>query len=56
MIDALEEVEVLDLSGNRMRYRFSDIDRNQGLPAAAFRFEAPPGTEVVIAGDSETDP
>jgi outer membrane lipoprotein carrier protein len=44
---ALEEVEVLDLAGNRMRYRFFEIERNTGLPPAAFRFEPPPGTEIL---------
>lgn len=53
---ALEEVEVLDLTGNRMRYRFTRIQRNQGLPEAAFRFEAPAGTEIVTTGGYEGDP
>ena len=53
---ALEEVEVLDPTGNRMRYRFTELQRNRGLPAAAFRFEAPAGTEIVATGGSESDP
>ena len=53
---ALEEVEVLDPAGNRMRYQFTQIERNRGLPPAAFRFEAPAGTEIVIMGGSESDP
>jgi len=53
---ALEEIEVLDPTGNRMRYRFSEIERNRGLPPAAFRFETPAGTEIVVAGGTEVDP
>jgi len=53
---ALEEVEVLDPTGNRMNYRFTEIERNHGLPAAVFRFEAPAGTEIVAAGSPESDP
>jgi outer membrane lipoprotein-sorting protein len=44
---AIEEVEVLDRAGNRMRYRFSDLRRNRGVEAALFDFEPPPGTEII---------
>jgi len=44
---ALEEIEVLDLAGNRMLYRFFEIERNAGLAPAAFRFEPPSGTEIL---------
>ena len=53
---ALEEVEVLDLAGNRMLYRFTEIQRNQGLAPGAFHFEPPPGTEIVAAGASGAAP
>jgi len=44
---AIQEAEVLDGAGNRMLYRFSRLRRNGGLPEGAFRFEPPPGTEVL---------
>jgi outer membrane lipoprotein carrier protein len=44
---AVEEVEVLDAAGNRMRYRFSRLERNRGVSAAAFAFEPPAGTEIM---------
>lgn len=53
---ALEDVEVLDPAGNRMHYRFTEIERNRGLPPAAFQFEAPAGTEIVAMGGSESEP
>jgi outer membrane lipoprotein carrier protein len=46
---AIEAARVLDAAGNVVEYRFSGIRRNRGLPAAAFRFEPPPGTEIVDA-------
>jgi outer membrane lipoprotein carrier protein len=53
---ALEEVEVLDVAGNRMRYRFSGILRNQGLAGEVFHFEPPPGTAIVAAGSTIAEP
>lgn len=47
---AIESAEVLDAAGNVIEYRFSGIRRNRGVPASAFRFEPPPGTEII---DSE---
>jgi outer membrane lipoprotein-sorting protein len=44
---AILQAEVLDGAGNRMLYRFSELRRNQGLPEGIFRFEAPPGTDVL---------
>ena len=44
---AIEEAEVLDGAGNRMLYRFSGLRRNRGLPEGVFRFEPPPGTDVL---------
>jgi outer membrane lipoprotein carrier protein len=44
---AVQSVEVLDAAGNRMRYEFSGLRRNAGVPPEIFEFEPPPGTEVV---------
>lgn len=44
---AIEVAEVLDRAGNRMLYRFSGTKRNRGLPTKGFRFEPPPGTEIL---------
>ncbi len=44
---ALLEADVQDAAGNRLRYRFFDLERNRGLRAAAFEFEPPPGTEIL---------
>jgi outer membrane lipoprotein carrier protein len=46
---AIEAVELLDAAGNRVRYRLSDLRRNRGVPASAFVFEPPPGTEIMAA-------
>ena len=43
----LKAVEVLDASGNRVLYRFSDLKRNEGVPDQVFRFEPPEGTEIL---------
>jgi outer membrane lipoprotein carrier protein len=40
-------IEVLDAAGNRMRYEFSRIRRNEELAPGIFDFEPPEGTEVV---------
>lgn len=46
---AVAGADVLDAAGNLVEYRFSALRRNRGLPAAAFRFEPPRGTEIVEA-------
>ncbi len=49
-IDAEERVvaiEVLDVQGNRSRFRFSHLRENTGLREELFRFEVPRGVEVV---------
>jgi len=44
---AIEAAELLDAAGNRVFYRFSEVERNSPVPEGLFRFEAPPGTDVV---------
>jgi outer membrane lipoprotein carrier protein len=44
---SIEAAELLDESGNRTSYSFSNVRRNRGLPDGLFAFEPPPGTEVV---------
>lgn len=41
--------EVTDPIGNVTRLQFSDLRRNVGLPAEEFRFDVPPGVDVVDA-------
>lgn len=43
----LHAVEVLDASGNRVLYRFSNLKRNVDIPEAIFRFQPPEGTEIL---------
>jgi outer membrane lipoprotein carrier protein len=43
----LRAVEVLDASGNRVLYRFSDLNRNSDIPEGIFEFEPPEGTEIL---------
>ncbi len=43
----LESAELVDETGNRTTYTFSNVRRNQGLPEGIFAFEPPPGTELV---------
>jgi outer membrane lipoprotein carrier protein len=43
----IEGAELLDETGNRTTYAFSNIRRNRALPDGLFAFEPPPGTEVV---------
>lgn len=43
---AIEGAEIVDPAGNTIRYRFSDLRRNQPLPAGWFAFEPPPGTII----------
>ena len=44
---AIEAAEMLDETGNRTSYTFSNVRRNRGLPDGLFAFEPPLGTEVV---------
>jgi outer membrane lipoprotein carrier protein len=41
--------EIVDPIGNITRLRFSDLRRNTGLDDAEFRFEVPPGVDVIEA-------
>jgi len=43
----IEGAELLDETGNRTTYTFSNVRRNRPLPEGLFAFEPPPGTEVV---------
>jgi outer membrane lipoprotein carrier protein len=43
----IEGAELLDETGNRTTYTFSNVRRNRALPEGLFAFEPPPGTEVV---------
>jgi outer membrane lipoprotein carrier protein len=36
-----------DVQGNRTRFRFDGVRENTGLPDRLFRFEVPPGVEVI---------
>lgn len=44
---SIESAEVLDAAGNRVVYRFGRLRRNKGLDPDLFRFEPPPGTDVL---------
>jgi outer membrane lipoprotein carrier protein len=41
--------EIVDPLGNITRLRFSDLRRNTGLQDAQFRFDVPPGVDVIEA-------
>jgi outer membrane lipoprotein carrier protein len=43
----LRSILLEDLQGNRTRFRFEGLRENTGLPDKLFRFEIPPGVEVV---------
>ncbi len=43
----IEGAELLDETGNRTTYKFSNVRRNRALPEGLFAFEPPPGTELV---------
>jgi outer membrane lipoprotein carrier protein len=43
----IQGAELLDETGNRTTYTFSNVRRNLRLPEGLFAFEPPPGTEVV---------
>jgi outer membrane lipoprotein-sorting protein len=36
-----------DTQGTRTRFRFENVRENTGVPERAFRFEVPPGVEVI---------
>jgi outer membrane lipoprotein carrier protein len=44
-------VSLLDQQGNRTEFLFEDIRENLGLPDYLFRFEIPPGVEVLMASE-----
>jgi outer membrane lipoprotein carrier protein len=44
---SIEAADLVDETGNRTTYTFSDVKRNRKLPDALFAFEPPPGTEIV---------
>lgn len=44
---SIEVAEVVDGTGNRVKYTFSQLKRNRKLPAGVFDFEPPPGTRIV---------
>ena len=49
-VDSLARIvglELFDAQGNRSRFRFEDLKENVGLGEGQFRFEVPPGVEVV---------
>jgi outer membrane lipoprotein carrier protein len=43
----LRGIQVEDAQGNKSRFRFEDVRENTGLPDKLFRFEVPPGVEVI---------
>ena len=43
----VRHIQVEDAQGNRSRFRFDDIRENVGLEDGLFRFEVPPGVEVI---------
>jgi outer membrane lipoprotein carrier protein len=43
----LRAIQVEDAQGNRSRFRFDEVRENTGLPDRLFRFEIPPGVEVI---------
>lgn len=43
----VRQIQVEDGQGNRSRFRFDDIRENVGLSDKIFRFEVPPGVEVI---------
>jgi outer membrane lipoprotein carrier protein len=47
-------VSLLDQQGNRTEFLFEDIRENRGLSDSLFRFEIPPGVDILMA--SETMP
>jgi outer membrane lipoprotein carrier protein len=46
---------VVDSLDNRTEYRFTDIRENPPLPANFFKFQAPPGTDVIFQGTGEKE-
>jgi outer membrane lipoprotein carrier protein len=44
---SIEAADLVDETGNRTTYAFSDVKRNRGVPVGIFAFEPPPGTELI---------
>ena len=40
-------IEVLDVQGNRSQFRFEQLREDVGLPDSLFRFQVPPGVQVI---------
>ncbi|ROR32149.1 outer membrane lipoprotein chaperone LolA [Inmirania thermothiophila] len=47
--EGIEVMVLVDGFGQRTRFRFSQVQRNRGLDPGLFRFEPPPGVDVVGA-------
>jgi outer membrane lipoprotein carrier protein len=45
-------VSLLDQQGNRTEFLFEDIRENRGLSDSLFRFEIPPGVDILMASES----
>jgi outer membrane lipoprotein carrier protein len=43
----IRSILLVDVQGNRTRFRFEGVRENTGLPEKLFRFEVPPGVEVI---------
>jgi outer membrane lipoprotein carrier protein len=52
----LRETEVVDLLGNLTRVRFLDVEVDTRPDPALFRFEAPPGVEIIEVAPPEAGP
>ncbi|MEE9264432.1 MAG: outer membrane lipoprotein carrier protein LolA [Vicinamibacteria bacterium] len=45
-------ISLLDYQGNRTEFLFEDIRENRGLSDSLFRFEIPPGVDILIASEA----
>jgi outer membrane lipoprotein carrier protein len=45
-------VSLLDQQGNRTEFLFEDIRENRGLSDSLFRFEIPPGVDILMASEA----
>ncbi len=45
-------VSLLDHQGNRTEFLFEDIRENRGLSDSPFRFEIPPGVDILMAAEA----
>jgi outer membrane lipoprotein-sorting protein len=45
--DRVRGIQVEDAQGDRSRFEFDDIRENVDLPDRLFRFQVPPGVEVI---------